>query len=74
VKLWQVFDTDGVTHWCATQQEARKLKTKLATGTGIRRGDIVVQPIEVPTRTREDLCKWLNDKEPEPPEQPVGQG
>ncbi len=65
MKLWQVQEDTGKIHWCPTQLSARKLKTKLTTGTGIPRKSIKVKPVIVPTRGREELCDWLNTRDVE---------
>ena len=59
MKLWTVqYD---VTIWCATQREAHAEKRRL-TQTGIKRNEITVQSVEVPTK-RGELASWLNDRE-----------
>ena len=65
MKLYRVSFTDGdnndVAKWVGSQDEATKQRMAFMSEHGVKRKDVSIENIEVPT-TKAELIEWLNTK------------
>ena len=65
MKLYRVSFNDGdnkeVAKWAGSQDEATKQRMTFMSEHGIKRKDIHIEPVDVPT-TKAELIEWLNEK------------
>jgi|CXWK01.1.fsa_nt_gi ribosomal protein L20A (L18A) len=66
MKLYRVSFNDGdnkeVAKWVGSQDEATKQRMAFTSEHGVKRKDISVENIDVPT-SKAELIEWLNTKE-----------
>lgn len=64
MKLYRVSfaaDAGEVGTWAGTQADASKARTDFMQKYGLKRKEIHIEDVEVPTR-KEDLLAWLNER------------
>lgn len=64
MKLYRVSftaDADEIGTWVGTQSDASKARTDFMEKYGLKRKEIHIEDVEVPTK-KEELLAWLNER------------